>query len=57
MIGDDMRSDIGGAQASGIRGLLVRTGKFRPEDLTGDIQPAAVLDSIADLPAWWQDQD
>lgn len=56
MIGDDIRSDIGGAQASGIRGLLVRTGKFRPGDLAGDIQPAAILDSFADLPAWWQDQ-
>lgn len=57
MIGDDIRSDIGGAQAWGIRGLLVRTGKFRARDMTGDIQPAAVLDSIADLPAWWQEQD
>ena len=56
MIGDDIRGDVGGAQASGIRGLLVRTGKFRPEDLTGDIQPTAVLDSIFDLPAWWQGQ-
>lgn len=56
MIGDDIRGDIGGAQAAGIRGLLVRTGKFRPDDLTGDIQPDAVLGSFADLPAWWQSQ-
>lgn len=56
MIGDDIRGDIGGAQTLGIRGLLVRTGKFRPEDLTLDIQPAAVLESFADLPRWWQDQ-
>lgn len=56
MIGDDIHGDIGGAQAAGIRGLLVRTGKFRPEDLTGDIQPAGVLDSFAGLPAWWQSQ-
>ncbi len=56
MIGDDIRSDIGGAQAVGIRGLLVKTGKFRPEDLTLDIQPAAVLDSFADLPEWWRKQ-
>lgn len=56
MIGDDIRGDIGGAQAAGIRGLLVRTGKFRPDDLDGDIQPDAVLGSFADLPAWWQSQ-
>ena len=29
MIGDDIVSDVGGAQACGIRGVQVRTGKFR----------------------------
>jgi len=29
MIGDDIVSDIGGAQASGIRGVQVRSGKYR----------------------------
>jgi len=29
MVGDDIVSDIGGAQACGIRGLQVRTGKYR----------------------------
>lgn len=29
MIGDDIESDVGGAQAAGIRGIQVRTGKFR----------------------------
>jgi HAD superfamily hydrolase (TIGR01458 family) len=56
MIGDDIRGDIGGAQSAGIRGLLVKTGKFRPDDLAGDIHPDAVLDSFADLPVWWQSQ-
>jgi len=55
MIGDDIRGDIGGAQAAGIAGVLVRTGKFRPEDLDGDIQPDFVLDSIADLPQRWME--
>lgn len=50
MIGDDVRADIGGAQAAGLRGALVKTGKFRPEDLAGDVRPDAVLDSVADLP-------
>jgi len=56
MIGDDIVGDVGGAQNAGIQGILVRTGKFRPRDLEGDIQPDAVLDSIADLPKWWEDQ-
>jgi len=53
MIGDDIRSDIHGAQQAGLRGLLVRTGKYRASDLEGSIQPDAIIDSIADLPAWW----
>lgn len=54
MIGDDINSDIGGAQRAGLRGVLVRTGKFRETDLTSFIQPDGVLDSIGDLPAWWR---
>jgi len=57
MIGDDIRGDVGGAQSVGISGLLVRTGKFQASDLEGDIEPAAVLDSIADLPGWWPTAD
>jgi HAD superfamily hydrolase (TIGR01458 family) len=54
MLGDDVVGDVGGAQRAGLRGVLVRTGKFRSTDLAGEIQPDAVLDSIADLPAWWE---
>ena len=54
MVGDDIRSDVDGAQQAGIRGVLVRTGKFRQQDLSLGIRPAAVLDSIADLPQWYQ---
>lgn len=54
MVGDDIQSDIGGAQAVGIKGILVRTGKFRPKDLQGDVQPDYVIDSCADLPDLWQ---
>jgi phospholysine phosphohistidine inorganic pyrophosphate phosphatase len=56
MIGDDIRGDVGGAQAAGLRGILVRTGKFRENDLAGSITPDAVLDSVADLPRWWDTQ-
>lgn len=53
MVGDDVRGDVGGAQDVGMRGILVRTGKFHGADLGRGITPDAVLDSIADLPAWW----
>ncbi len=52
MIGDDIRTDIGGAQRAGIRAVLLKTGKFRPSDLEQGVEPDAILDSIADLPAW-----
>ena len=29
MVGDDIVNDVGGAQACGIHGVQVRTGKFR----------------------------
>jgi phospholysine phosphohistidine inorganic pyrophosphate phosphatase len=53
MIGDDIRTDIEGAQRAGLAGVLVRTGKYSPADLTGGVSPDAVLDSVADLPRWW----
>jgi HAD superfamily hydrolase (TIGR01458 family) len=53
MVGDDIRTDVEGAQRAGLTGVLVRTGKFSPSDLTGDVSPDALLDSIADLPRRW----
>lgn len=53
MLGDDILTDVGGAQRTGLTGVLVRTGKFSPSDLDGEVAPDAVLDSIADLPGWW----
>jgi len=51
MVGDDVEADIGGAKAIGMRGILVRTGKFRPAALReAKPPPDAVIDSIADLP-------
>lgn len=55
MIGDDIRGDIGGAQNAGLSGMLVRTGKYRPDDLKQGVTPDAVIDSIADLPSWWRE--
>ena len=52
MVGDDVESDIGGAQGAGLAGILVRTGKYRDDALRDSgIEPAAVVDSIADVPA------
>ena len=56
-IGDDIVGDVRGAQQAGLQGILVRTGKFLESDLAGQIQPDAVLDSIAQLPAWWDRHD
>jgi HAD superfamily hydrolase (TIGR01458 family) len=52
MVGDDIESDIAGAQSAGMQTALVRTGKFRSLDLDGPVKPDAVLDSVADLPEW-----
>ncbi len=50
MVGDDIESDIGGAQAVGMKGILVKTGKFRPELIKNTkIKPDLVIDSLADL--------
>jgi HAD superfamily hydrolase (TIGR01458 family) len=51
VIGDDLEADIGGAIDAGCGGVLVRTGKFRPEQLEdSSVRPDRVLDSLADLP-------
>jgi HAD superfamily hydrolase (TIGR01458 family) len=50
MVGDDVRNDVGGAQRAGLRGVLVRTGKYRPGDERGSVAPDYVVDSVAQLP-------
>ena len=50
MVGDDIDADVGGAQQCGIRGILVRTGKYRQDAVAASsIVPDGTLDSIADL--------
>ena len=52
MVGDDIGSDVLGAQAVGIAGVLVKTGKFRPDDLDGTTgRPDHLIDDIGQLPA------
>jgi HAD superfamily hydrolase (TIGR01458 family) len=53
MVGDDIHADIAGAQRHGMRTVLVRTGKFRPDAVEeSGIRPDAILSSIAQLPEW-----
>jgi HAD superfamily hydrolase (TIGR01458 family) len=53
MVSDDIDTDIGPAQKHGLKTVLVRTGKFRPDDLDRwGITPDAILSSVAFLPEW-----
>jgi phospholysine phosphohistidine inorganic pyrophosphate phosphatase len=50
MVGDDLWSDVQGAQRAGLQGWLVRTGKFREEVLrSSTIVPDRILPTIAEL--------
>jgi HAD superfamily hydrolase (TIGR01458 family) len=50
MVGDDLWSDVEGAQRAGLRGWLVRTGKFREEHLRqATVTPDRILSSVAEL--------
>lgn len=52
MVGDDVVNDVLAAQAIGLTGVLVRTGKFRDADLQRDDgTPNHVIESFAALPA------
>lgn len=53
MVGDDAEFDVSATTALGLQGVLVRTGKYRPGDEDRvEPRPAAVIDSIAELPDW-----
>jgi HAD superfamily hydrolase (TIGR01458 family) len=50
VVGDDLEADVGGGKRAGLRGVLVRTGKFREGDLgRSSVRPDAVIDSVANL--------
>jgi HAD superfamily hydrolase (TIGR01458 family) len=53
MVGDDLEGDIHGAHRHGMKTILVRTGKFRPDEVERSrVQPDAIVSSIAQLPEW-----
>jgi len=50
MIGDDIHHDVAGAQAAGIRGVLVKTGKYREALISASgVVPDLTVESIAVL--------
>jgi HAD superfamily hydrolase (TIGR01458 family) len=50
MVGDDIESDIKGAQACNIKGVLVQSGKFRESDLQrNDVTPWRTIKNILTL--------
>jgi HAD superfamily hydrolase (TIGR01458 family) len=56
MVGDDIESDIAGAQAHGMKTVLVRTGKFRPDAVEETrVRPEGIISSIAQLPDWLEE--
>ena len=51
MVGDDIWADIGGARNANMPSVLVKTGKFRKEQLKQvDFSPNFIINSFADLP-------
>lgn len=56
MLGDDILTDVGGAQDAGLKGGLIQTGKYRPSDLQNQVEPDVLLPDLAALPDWWQNR-
>lgn len=53
MVGDDLEGDCVGAHKHDMRTILVRTGKFRPDEVDrSPVQPDGIISSIAQLPDW-----
>lgn len=59
MIGDDVNDDVRGAMATGMGGILVRTGKYRTGDESSPPGPApdAVVDDFAAAVDWILEQN
>lgn len=52
IIGDDIDADVGGGQQAGLKGILVKTGKYRQSYAEASaVKPDLIIDSIMDLPS------
>ena len=50
MVGDDIVSDVGGAQNCGLQGILVRTGKYRASDENHPkVKPDKIVDNLLEI--------
>ena len=49
VVGDDIESDVKGGMDAGLKGILVKTGKFTPEDLNKGIEPDLIIENINEL--------
>jgi ribonucleotide monophosphatase NagD (HAD superfamily) len=49
MVGDRVTTDIIGARQAGIPSVLVKTGEFKESDLSGDLQPDYMVNSINEI--------
>jgi HAD superfamily hydrolase (TIGR01458 family) len=57
MVGDDWETDVYGAQLCGLKTILVRTGKFRPDAVErSGVTPDGIISSLAALPEWLEAQ-
>ena len=55
MVGDDIVNDIDGAQQLGLKGVLVKTGKYREKLInSSSIKPDYIINSVADLSAYFK---
>jgi HAD superfamily hydrolase (TIGR01458 family) len=51
IVGDDIEADIAGGQRFGLRTVLVRTGKFRPDAVeSAGVYPDLIVSSISNFP-------
>lgn len=51
IVGDDIDVDVSGGQRAGLKGILVRTGKYRQNHAeSSSITPDLIIDSIINLP-------
>jgi HAD superfamily hydrolase (TIGR01458 family) len=56
MVGDDLETDVAGARGVGMRAVLVRTGKFRPDAVEQSrVKPDGIVSSISQLPEWLEE--
>lgn len=54
MIGDDIEADVGGAQAIGMKGILVKSGKYRQHLVEkASVQPDVAIEGIGAIVDWF----